>query len=349
MLSLSDLRSKISDTQVKALSAIWEYRVSTGRWIPLRVLHKLFGGKSAVRPILEELGGTVVLEVNDTQNPKYSLRLIGILLTEGGEVLEKRLLDYLRLAYELAIDEPLRTHVHSTEVGQSLKLGPLELAELGILLMISPFTSGGSYSQDEWNAGLPKDIEDLPDALSDYVRQIVMSSYDPFSPTAYSERQNYSHQKRQEKQVSVFWFVHNDRLRSSLESDWNEVQNIYKQQAWKAIVVLSGGIIEGVLLDTLGSIEDDARAAYFRLRSKTTKKPIQKWGFFDLIDVSSELGIIRGASPYFGHAIRELRNLIHPARGLVLDRIVTQRDADLAFKSAEALIQDIADSKTRSA
>jgi hypothetical protein len=313
--------------------------------MPVRVLHKLFKGKSTIRPSLQELGGTIITEISDTQQSNYSISIMGILISDRGEALLERLIEYLSLARRLAEDEPLRTHIYSGEVKESLCLDTYELSELGIVLMESPFTSGGSYGSNEWNAGLPSNIEDLPDDLIKFIDHSLMSGYDPSCPIINTERANYLYQKRQGGKSSVFWFIDNDQLRALLESDWAEVREVHKRGAWKATVILSGGIIEGILLDTLVHIEDEARAAYLRIRPSSKRKSIQRWDFFELIEVAKELDLLRGASPYLGHAIRELRNLIHPARSNELNRLVTQRHADLSISLLEALIEDIAESR----
>lgn len=348
MTSLEEMRSHLSDVQSKALTAIWKHRVSTGEWMSVRALHKPFGGKPTVRPFLEDLGGSIIYEVDESGSLKYALTMLGVLLTEEGISLEHLLVEYLTFAYEKAIEEPLRTHVHSKEVIESLGSKPFEIAELGLLLLLGPFTSGGSYGQSEWNAGLPSNIEDLPEDLSGYVREVAISDYDPSSPVSSSDRQSYFWTTRKGAQSSEFWFVDHDRIRSSLISDWSEVLAVHRHKAWKATVVLCGGIIEGMLLDSLLLEEDDAKGALKSLRNRKRSKQIEKWDLFDMVDVARELGFLRGASSYLGHAIRELRNLIHPGKSLILEKQVTQREADLAIRSVELLIQHMSDYYSRS-
>jgi hypothetical protein len=72
-----------------------------------------------------------------------------------------------------------------------LRLGPADVVELGRALFLSPFVSGGSSSTTDWNAGLPKDIEDLPDDLHAYICNRGVELYDPDVPVISLERQTY--------------------------------------------------------------------------------------------------------------------------------------------------------------
>lgn len=311
--------------------------------MPVRALHKLHGTKSAIRPSLERLGGSIVFESDEGPQAKYGLTFLGILLTDEGPILVQSLNDYLTLAYEKAIAEPLRTSVHSKEVAEALQLAPVHLAELGILLQSSPFTSGGSYGRDEWNLGLPADIEDIPADAGEHIGRRAMTQYDQASPVSHLARHTYLQNKRLDDEPSEFWFVTNDQMRPLLESDWVEVRSAYGSQAWKAAVLLSGGIIEGLLLDALLPRETEAKEAIGRIREKKKVRRIETWDLIDLVDVARELGLLRGATSHLGHAIREFRNLIHPGKSLLTGKQVTRREAELAINSVEVVLQDLSD------
>lgn len=186
----------VDDQQARLLRAIWSHRLSTGGWIPVRLLHSMQGGKAHVRPQLAGLGGAVVFESEEAGTPTYGLTLLGTLLSDDGARLERLLTDFLALARSLALKEPLRTHVSSTEAAKALGLSHVGIMELGHLIRLSPFHHGGSFGRDEWNVELPRDIEDVPPEPGGYVAQAAVEGYDPAIPLDSSERRIYSSQPR---------------------------------------------------------------------------------------------------------------------------------------------------------
>jgi hypothetical protein len=190
MNDLNILRNKF-DQQRGFLTAIWQYYLKEGHWMPARLLHTRYGDKKTVRPILERFGGSVVYGQEESNNSYYGLTFLGVLLSSDGEYIEKLLADYLRIAQTLALQEPDRTHVSSEEALRHLGITPDRVMELGQLLLISPVRSDCSYSSSGWNAGLPKDIEDLPDDLHAYICEHAMKNYDSDVPVDPAERQAY--------------------------------------------------------------------------------------------------------------------------------------------------------------
>jgi hypothetical protein len=201
---LDILRHRFDPQQRNILGIIWLYYCREGHWIPARLLHLTHGGKKIVRPVLDQFGGSVVYEQEENGNLHYQLTFLGVLLSSEGENIEELITNYLRIARTLALQEPHRTHVSSKEALSHLRLGPNGPAELGRSLFLSPFISGGSLNTTEWNAGLPRDIEDLPDDLHTYICERAAELYDPNIPVTASERQAYlSGTKKTVSQVDV--------------------------------------------------------------------------------------------------------------------------------------------------
>ena len=199
MDDLNALRNKFDSQQRDILTSVWRYYLKNGKWIPSRLLHTTHGDKKNVRPVLEQFGGSIVYEQEETTNLYYGLTFLGLLVSSEGEYIEELLANYLRIARILALKEPTRTHVSSEEALTRLRLGPAGVMELGRALFLSPFNSGGSFSTTEWNAGLPKDIEDLPNDLQTYVCERAIEQYDSDIPVAFSERQVYRKSKGRSK------------------------------------------------------------------------------------------------------------------------------------------------------
>ena len=113
MSELERLRGELTDEQRKILTAIWRYFRKHNQWIPVRLLHQTCGGKPKVRTSLEQLGGSIVFDFEESGLSHYHLTFLGILLTEEGQNCERLLIRYLAYVFEKCAAEPLRTHVNS--------------------------------------------------------------------------------------------------------------------------------------------------------------------------------------------------------------------------------------------
>jgi hypothetical protein len=184
MLTIQDLRKRITAQQRDILSTIWNSFQENDRWIPVRLLHYACSGKRVVRPALERLGGSIVFEIEETENTVYQLTLLGVLLTEQGDYCQTLIADYLRYTASMCNTEPQRKRMSSREVSAALKLAPKESILLGKLIRLYsyPFSGGGSFGVQQWDAVLPGNIEDLPTDLEQYVAECALENYDPNTP-----------------------------------------------------------------------------------------------------------------------------------------------------------------------
>lgn len=134
MSSTIDIRKQLGDEKQRLISTIWAYFVQNNGWMPVRGLHKEFGGKVEARALIEQLGGSVVFIPDQTTPQQYTLTTLGVLLSDQGERYERLLADYLKFVQEKAYDEPSRTTIKSQEVGDALNLKLSEVMALGKLL-----------------------------------------------------------------------------------------------------------------------------------------------------------------------------------------------------------------------
>src|SRR5947207_1342399 len=105
-----------------------------------------------------------------------------------------------------------------------------------------------------------------------------------------------------------FDFINGSDLRESLEHDYTELQNAFNARAWKSVHVLSGSIIEAVLVDFLLATPNSSR---------TTRDPL-RMEFAELIDVCHAEGPLTDRTNHLCALIRSYRNLIHPGRAIRL-------------------------------
>ena len=153
----------------------------------------MFGGKSKVWPLLEQLGGTIVFEYDEhAVNIKYyQLTLLGVLLTDQGDDYAELLTRYLKYVSEQCSLDALLTKVHSQKVAADLGLNLEQTFVLGHLIRLGPFSSSVGIGPEEWNADVPDNIEDLPDDLATYIYERALRHYDPHMPVGAIDGQTY--------------------------------------------------------------------------------------------------------------------------------------------------------------
>lgn len=124
-----------------------------------------------------------------------------------------------------------------------------------------------------------------------------------------------------------FSFVFDERIRQILERDYLELHGLDTQTAMKAVIILSGGIIEGLLFDALvvsGKLT-------FETACQTTLK--------EMVGKALNQGII--SEDRLTDAIRRHRNLIHPGREIKENIIFEESDAMLARIAVDIVIRDV--------
>lgn len=103
-----------------------------------------------------------------------------------------------------------------------------------------------------------------------------------------------------------------DNLRFRLE----EAERCREACAWLAATIMYGSVLETVLLAVLGRDEPAALAAARAPRPKSGGKsfPLNTWGLEALLNVAVDLRKLDPAMAEYAHALRDARNLIHPAK-----------------------------------
>src|SRR5437870_935225 len=192
MPTLDKLRTGLTKEQRAVVTAAWLNYVEKGKWVPRRVLHVRCGGKPAVRSALHGLGGSVIFATRDQGTEVYQLTLLGVLLSDGGPGAERLLTCYLEWVRTMALQDPEMTQVESSRVQAALNLSTEETQTLGHLIMLGNFWGGGAgYGSSEWRAGLPHDVEDIPEDVTAYVAGKVLADYDAEMPFEEGPRQAY--------------------------------------------------------------------------------------------------------------------------------------------------------------
>jgi hypothetical protein len=111
-----------------------------------------------------------------------------------------------------------------------------------------------------------------------------------------------------------FNFITDEVIKKVLEDYWDQAKAAYDAAAFAGVVVLCGGLLEGLLAWALTSKEHEAREKFaneFKYKDGT-EKPISKWDLTSLIKVTKRLHLIGENSYRLLHAVQGFRNYIHP-------------------------------------
>src|ERR1039457_905861 len=132
--------------------------------------------------------------------------------------------------------------------------------------------------------------------------------------------------------MADFNFITVPELRQSLESDYRELRGCLKAEAWKAVHVLSGSIVEAILIDALsGTVPDPATLDRLELGP--------------LIVLAKENGILPDEAVDLSTVIRKYRNLHHPGRVKRLEKTVDRSGAIVAAEVVEIITKEVAKRK----
>ncbi len=128
-----------------------------------------------------------------------------------------------------------------------------------------------------------------------------------------------------------FSFVADQKFRELIERDLKELSICLENNANKCVLILSGSIIEAVLLE------------YFLNHDITTKtKPqILKLTLADLIDEAESCKLITTKTKNLSTVIRNYRNLIHPGYEYRTNEVCDIETAKISFSLVKIVIKEI--------
>jgi hypothetical protein len=126
-----------------------------------------------------------------------------------------------------------------------------------------------------------------------------------------------------------FAFMNNGSLKAVIERDYAELQALNVERATKCVLVLSGSIIEGLVLDavvTLGkwNLEEAAKRTLNELTNAALSAQILK-------------------HDRLSHSAKQYRNLVHPGREIRDNVKFSAADATLAKAAVDIAIREVAD------
>jgi hypothetical protein len=142
-------------------------------------------------------------------------------------------------------------------------------------------------------------------------------------------------------------FIQDEDLRKNLEVDISAANQALLNGEWKAATVLSGSVIEALLLWALSqreAAEVDAGVKRVVAKGVLTKNPgsdPEKWGLQPFIEVAAEISIISSETAQQARLAQGFRNLIHAGRELRLKQRCNRGTALSGVAAVEHVVRDL--------
>ncbi len=133
--------------------------------------------------------------------------------------------------------------------------------------------------------------------------------------------------------MEKFDFLHDDKFKAILERDYLELESLVKNKLSKSILVLSGSLIETLLMEFLSN----------KPPKGYTSSQILKLALGELIDLAEDVKLISKKSKDLSSVIRDYRNLIHPGRELRKKDSFDFETASVSFSLLNIIIKEIRD------
>jgi len=134
--------------------------------------------------------------------------------------------------------------------------------------------------------------------------------------------------------------ISNKKLREILKRDLKENTFALITESYKTVLVLSGSIIESIILNEV--LNSGITIHLPNLKAKKKKKVINM-NLSELLFTAESNNIIEVQLYHFSQALRQYRNLIHPAVEIIKGTIkkITKEDAKLAWEITKKVIFEI--------
>ena len=144
-------------------------------------------------------------------------------------------------------------------------------------------------------------------------------------------------------------FITDAKTRDSISLEIGSIESAVRNGEWKAATVLTGSVIEALLLWRLKQFtEKEVTDAVDRcltaraLKHRPPKWPdLLKWTLPEMIETSNELKILRPATVVEARQSKDFRNLIHPGRVLASDAECNRGTAFSAVAALDFIVADL--------
>lgn len=128
-----------------------------------------------------------------------------------------------------------------------------------------------------------------------------------------------------------FEFISNNNFREILERDFEELNICVENNCLKSVLLLSGSIIEAILIDYFIHFPIDGY----------TQSRILKMDLSTLIDKAYESNLITSSTKDLSIVIKNYRNLIHPGREIRTSQTFDKDTSDVAKSVLNMIVKEI--------
>ena len=128
-----------------------------------------------------------------------------------------------------------------------------------------------------------------------------------------------------------FDFMTHEDLRDVLHQDHTEMLACFETEAWKAVHVLAGSIIEAVLVD------------YLLEEQHEKEKILFKKNLHEIIELAKNKNILSDRTLDLCSVIKGYRNLVHPGRSVRTEDQVDEHTAQVALSLVEIIAEEISE------
>jgi hypothetical protein len=139
-------------------------------------------------------------------------------------------------------------------------------------------------------------------------------------------------------------FVEDAELRHILARDYAELKKLLDVGAHKSAIVLSGSIMEALLVNALRRDQAAAQHQYKLAFPRRDERPLDRWELHELIAVAAGLDIVGDNLKAEAAVVQDYRNLIHPMaeqrKNAVIDAHAVNAVVSLLARILAALADD---------
>ena len=123
----------------------------------------------------------------------------------------------------------------------------------------------------------------------------------------------------------------------------DEARRCLSVEAYLSAIILCGSVLEAVLL---GAAQNEPKKFYSSSSSPKKKdgsvKPLHEWNLMQLIDVASNVGLLKTDARDFSQVLRDFRNYIHPAKQSESNFAPDKHTAKLCLDAFKTALADVA-------
>lgn len=122
----------------------------------------------------------------------------------------------------------------------------------------------------------------------------------------------------------------------------DEARAALRVKAYLAVIFMCGSVLEAVLLGVAQSSPQKFNSSPCAPKSDGKVKKLHEWSLAQLIDVATDVHVLKPDVKKFSHGLRDFRNYIHPYQQLSSGFSPDEHTAKLCFQALKAALADVA-------